>query len=547
MRAPSRILVTVSAAAGVFLAGGSAMAAWQASTWLTATGALARNLPEASTPAATVSGRDVTVTWAASQLSTGTPVEGYQLTRYDAETGDEAAVKAPCSGTTTGLSCVEAKVPPGSWVYTVRTRLGAWKGPESPESGPIDIALPSLTLSASAVGALPATVSATVSGFLGGERVEFRLDDPVGGALLSAAPAPTVAGNGRATTSVTIPAGVASGFHTIFALDAAGDLAPADIEVTVGTFRTVSTTAFKLTDLSGAAPVDASSPYAFPADGRTAPISAGTAFSKSARLQLTYAKSVPAGGTSVSGAAFNLTFAPAAGTTCVYFQVLRASGGGSLGTFGRANSPLACSATAQTITTPLPKVKTPASAADLRVRLYMTNSAGAVTDVDLATISASTTGKPSFTLYPTAVVDSNGSTPVSSPWSVATAGDGAAFGPASDLQLGFGDYVPSSAKSIATTFRYAYRSPTAGQSTCWYLEVLAGGKPLATHGSATAPVSCTTSATTFQTDAVALPEVDTVAEANTLSIRIYARGGGAAPAPRPAVHDLATVTFEYIP
>ena len=48
---------------------------------------------------------------------------------------------------------------------------------------------------------------------------------------------------------------------------------------------------------------------------------------------------------------------------------------------------------------------------------------------------------------------------------------------------------------------------------------------LATHGSAAAPTSCNAT-TSYVSDTVALPEVDTVTEADTLSVKLYIWNSG---------------------
>jgi chitobiase/beta-hexosaminidase-like protein/Big-like domain-containing protein len=93
-----------------------------------------------------------------------------------------------------------------------------------------------LTLSGStALGSLPGTLTAALAHFTAGENVSFHLDGGVGPAL-------TV--NGGASTnvdavgacsalSVTVPAGIAQGNHTLYALGAGGSTAVASFTVTV--------------------------------------------------------------------------------------------------------------------------------------------------------------------------------------------------------------------------------------------------------------------------------------------------------------------------
>jgi hypothetical protein len=335
-----------------------------------------------------------------------------------------------------------------------------------------------------------------------------------------------------------------------------GPASPPSDPVTVSgaTTRTLTTTAFKVADLSGTTAVDASSPYAFAGDGRTAAVATGTTFRTTAYLELDYADAVPAGAPP-SNASFNLSLAPGgAGTACMYFEVRLRSTGQVLATHGSRTAPVTCSQTARSTTTPLPEVTTAATAGDLRIRVYTTNSAAAANSIDLATVSASTTAKPSFALYASRSAVANGAAPAVSPWPLSTAGDGAAlttasgwgraFDPARRLELTFPDYVPDTATSVGATLSHAYRSATAKSRTCWYFEVYSRGLLLAAHGSPAAPVSCS-QGTAFQADTVALPEVDTAAEAGSVTVRVYAKSSGPLASRRTSEHDLSTVTFSY--
>jgi len=93
------------------------------------------------------------------------------------------------------------------------------------------------------------------------------------------------------------------------------------------------------------------------------------------------------------------------------------------------------------------------------------------------------------------------------------------------LDLTFPAYVAAGSLVTGATFRHDYRSATAGDTTCYYFEVYSSATLLATHGSAGAPVSCN-STSSYVSDAIALPEVDTVAEANLLTIRLYVKNSG---------------------
>ena len=106
----------------------------------------------------------------------------------------------------------------------------------------------------------------------------------------------------------------------------------------------------------------------------------------------------------------------------------------------------------------------------------------------------------------------------SSPWSTA-------FDVSRHLALTFPAYVPAGSTVTGATFRHRYRSEIAGDTTCYYFEVYSGATVLATHGSAGTPFSCNATSS-YVLDTVALPEIDTVAKANTVTIVMYIRNSG---------------------
>jgi hypothetical protein len=190
--------------------------------------AKATSLAAGEQPTAAVSGRNVALSWTA---SSGTPVDGYIVKRYNAD-GQQQAVGANCSGTISATSCVEKTVQPGTWRYSITPVRENWRGAESPQSAPAVVGAPALSLNQSSVSSLPATVNGQISDFIDGQSVTFRLDDPDNGPTLAGTITPSpVPYNGSAEISVTLPADTASGQHMVYAIGSEGDVAGAAITI----------------------------------------------------------------------------------------------------------------------------------------------------------------------------------------------------------------------------------------------------------------------------------------------------------------------------
>ncbi len=120
-------------------AAGAAWGFWSADIAPGAHGAAAATVvDDGSTPTATAVDRSVTVRWTPTALGDGTPVTGYKVRRYDAETGAEQTLGSGCSGTVTAATCTETLVADGRWSYTVTPVVGtSWQGAPSAESVPV--------------------------------------------------------------------------------------------------------------------------------------------------------------------------------------------------------------------------------------------------------------------------------------------------------------------------------------------------------------------------------------------------------------------------
>jgi hypothetical protein len=545
-----RRLATALALLTVLGAADASRAAWQ-SPGTGGQSARAVTLGSGNQPAGSVTGRSVALSWSATTLPGGSPVAGYTVRRYSTG-GVLQSTASGCSGTVAGTSCTEPSVPPGVWRYTVQPRQGNWTGTESPQSTGITIAGPSLSVvSGSPAGSLPATITAALAGFAPGQAVSYRLDDASTGTVLTASTVPsTIPLGGTAVATVTIPAGTAGGSHTLYAVGSGGEVAGAPVSVD----SSVTTGAWAIADAADGSVEDASAETAFAGDSRT--LGTGrwsNAFTSARYLDFDMANPLPPGQT-VTGASFAFRFAAESSghTACFHLEVRRASTGAVLGTHGSAGSPLGCvtGTGMQTFTTAVPSIATSDLAGDARLRVYVSQSGSRTIDVDLATLTGSA-GLAPFTLHARSWTDAAGGSPASTAAPLA-AEDGSAYTTASNwptdfaagqwLDVDFPAYVPPGASVRGVSLRHVWRPARSGNSGCWYFETYAGGTLIGTHGSAAAPVSCS-SAGSYVTDAVALPEVNTPGRANSLKVRIYGRVTG--PANRRTDHDATELSIGY--
>jgi hypothetical protein len=236
----ARLVVLLTAAAIVASIPGVAWASWSAGAVGSAS-AVAFLMPAGDTPSASAAGRNVDVSWPQSTFPNADPVGGYVVSRYDVLTGTPQTVGAGCDGVVTADACTEADVPPGQWSYTVRPVHEGWTGTEGPSSATVAVESPLLSLAPTTITSLPATLTGVVSGFLTGETVTFRLDDPGSGTVLvgSITPDP-IPGDGTASVSVTIPGGTSLGSHTVFAVGSLGTVAAAAVDVVDATVPTIT-------------------------------------------------------------------------------------------------------------------------------------------------------------------------------------------------------------------------------------------------------------------------------------------------------------------
>jgi hypothetical protein len=318
---------------------------------------------------------------------------------------------------------------------------------------------------------------------------------------------------------------------------------------------TATSSAWDLRDSSFGFELNNSAPTAFSGDLLTLATGAWSTAFGAKYVDFNTNDALPAG-FAVSGATANISFAaPAAGnTSCIYFEVRRASTGAVLATHGSSSSPLACvtGTTQQTTSTAIPEVTTSDVADDLRIRVYGRDSVSGLTRVDLATVTG-TAASTAFTLYAKSTTDATGA-PTTTTWGPVASGDGAAYTSSTNwattfsttryLKFTFPGYVPSGANGVTgATLKNFYRPTTSGKNACWYFEVYSGSTLIGTHGSTSATVSCNSTAT-YSTDSISLPEINTIARANSVVVKAYytvSTTNGT----RTTQHDLVSLSVTY--
>ncbi len=103
---------------------------------------------------------------------------------------------------------------------------------------------------------------------------------------------------------------------------------------------------------------------------------------------------------------------------------------------------------------------------------------------------------------------------------ISGSGWGPTFSGSSYLEMSFPPYVQSDAEFSVATLHFSYRSLDGAGTTCYYVEVYSGGSLIGSHGDSGSPISCN-SGNAYATDDVLLTEIDSVAAANDVTVRIY--------------------------
>lgn len=331
-----RGLLTLLLALASLAPANAAHAAWRPVTVPGAAAAAATSVPTGPQPSVEVSARGVTVSWS-TPAGNATPT-GYTVERT-LSGGSATAAGGSCAGTVSGLSCTDTNLETGTYTYRVRAVRSAWTGAAGPASASASIAAASLSLGTTTFSSSGGTSSATLANFTGSEQVTFRLDSATGTVLGTSPATVTTTAAGAATgVTLTIPASLAAGAHTVYAVGAAGTQATAGITVsapvavlTIGTstFATLpgSTTTAALSNFK------ASETVTFRLDSTS-----GTVLSTSPATVTTNA----------SGAASALTITIPAGITTGAHTVYAIGGAGSQATAAITMSGLGASPTALT-------------------------------------------------------------------------------------------------------------------------------------------------------------------------------------------------------
>lgn len=277
-----------------------------------------------------------------------------------------------------------------------------------------------------------------------------------------------------------------------------------------------------------------------------------TAFSATRFDDFDFNASLPAGIT-VTSATFTFTFTPSRNNddACFYVDVRRASTNALLGTHGSSGSPSACSTRGATVSATVDvsaEVTSTDIANDLRIRVYGNNSTSRAIKIDLASVTVTTPWSTAALMRKRWDDEADAVSAVSLWPLVAT--DGTAYASVGNLATTFNaarylkftanEAVPTGSTITGAQVQLAYKSATAGDTTCWYFEVYSGATLIGTHGSAGTPVSCNATAS-YVTDTVAIPELNTAAAANTLVLKAYMRNSGS----RKASVELVQVDLTY--
>lgn len=219
-----RVTWTLLAVLFISWGGPAANAFWQSLSSSNFGAAKADTMPQGGAPAGSLSGTNVTVSWAAATTASGHAVAGYTVARYSAPSGGtKVAAGGGCTGTVSGLGCIEQSVPDGTWYYTITPIISLWTGAESARSAGISIDTTPPTVSVASISPTP-----NAAGFNNTSPVTVNLsavDNPGGSGVATIKY--TIDGGSTVTVNAATAAVNVSGegTHSVsyFASDAAGN------------------------------------------------------------------------------------------------------------------------------------------------------------------------------------------------------------------------------------------------------------------------------------------------------------------------------------
>ena len=299
------------------------------------------------------------------------------------------------------------------------------------------------------------------------------------------------------------------------------------------------------------------------------------AYSATRFYQLDFNSPRPAG-IPASSVSFNIKYASkgggGSGNACIYkIEVRRASDDSLLGTLDHSASPLCSTGTTYRVVNEdiSSLVTTTDPANDLRIKVFGYETGAKAWNIEYATVAG--TSYASWTLFEKTSTDQSTGAPTTTPWAIPTAEGTGAAGTIYSAASNWPSAAPTSAKYLQVTFDHPdlaagavvqsvtlkdiWRSSAAvtnGGTLCNYFEVYNGATLVETHGGTTQATaqSCNNSNVTWQTDSVTLSLVDTVAEANSMTIKFYywvapLCGGGGNPGCVKSVTDQVQASFTY--
>ena len=207
---------------------GAAFAYWSAAGSGGAT-AKATTASTGAQPTATVSGRDVTLSWGAATNATSYTVARANVAPQSLST----TVNGTCAGGPTGTSCtdtslVESGASATNWTYIDTPQLHNWNGTTSPASAQVTVPAPTQSITTNSFTVAGGTTSATVSNYFDNEVVSYCIDNdltttcPSADKAVPATVTVPATGGTLTTSTLTIPSGLSVGTHTLFAKGSLG-------------------------------------------------------------------------------------------------------------------------------------------------------------------------------------------------------------------------------------------------------------------------------------------------------------------------------------